>query len=314
MNIDINTLRERQGWTLQQKVDHALATIDVFISRMGGSEKVYCSFSGGKDNTVLLHLCRVLFPDILAVFCSTGNEYPEIIRFVNEQKHSGANIRIIRPKITPREVWAKYGFPLIGKETADKIHKIRVNPDTKTARAYLGNGYFCLANRWRYLLSEPYEVSPACCKKLKKDPFHLFEKNTGRRPITGVMASESNMRAGQWVRDGGCNVFGEKSASRPLSIWTEADVWDYIQRENLTISEIYHKGAKRTGCMGCGFGSQFADDTRFDTLLREHPKCYDMIMGYTNNGVSFREAMRKALQVNGRFLPDEEPANLFSIL
>jgi len=33
-----------------------------------------------------------------------------------------------------------------------------------------------------------------------------------------------------------------------------------------------------------------------------------------NNGVSFREAMRKALQVNGRFLPDEEPANLFSIL
>ncbi len=272
MSMDINTLRERQCWTLQQKIDHALATIDIFISRMGGPDKVYCSFSGGKDSTVLLHLCRILFPDILAVFCSTGNEYPEIIRFVNEQKEAGANIQIIRPKITPREVWAKYGFPLIGKETADKIHKIRVNPETKTARGYLGNGYFCLAYRWRYLISEPYEVSPVCCKKLKKDPFHLFERNTGRRPITGVMASESDMRAGQWVRAGGCNVFGEKSASRPLSIWTEADVWDYIQRKNLTISEIYHKGAKRTGCMGCGFGAQFNDDERFAILLEGTPE------------------------------------------
>lgn len=312
MSIDINTLRERQNWTLQQKIDHSLATIDVFASRMGGPEKVYCSFSGGKDSTVLLHLCRVLYPDILAVFCSTGNEYPEIVRFVNEQKAAGANIQIIRPKITPREVWAKYGFPLIGKESADKVHKIRVNPASKTAQAFLGNGYFCLAKRWRYLLTESYEVSPACCKKLKKDPFHSFERETGRHPITGVMASESNMRAGQWVRSGGCNVFGEKSVSRPLSIWTEADVWDYIRRENLAISEIYHKGAKRTGCMGCGFGAQFSDDERFSILLKEHPKCYDMVMAYQNNGTTFREALRKVLAVVGRFLPDEEPQNLFT--
>lgn len=313
MKIDINTLRERQGWTLPQKIDHSLATIDAFVSRLGGPDKVYCSFSGGKDSTVLLHLCRVLYPDILAVFCSTGNEYPEIVRFVNEQKATGANIQIIRPKITPREVWAKYGFPLIGKESADKIHKIRVNPASKTAQTFLGNGYFCLAKRWRYLLTESYEVSPACCKKLKKDPFHLFEKETGRRPITGVMASESKMRAGQWVRSGGCNVFGEKSASRPLSIWTEEDVWNYIHRENLAISEIYHKGAKRTGCMGCGFGAQFDDDERFSILLKEHPKCYDMVMAYQNNGTTFREALRKVLAVVGRFLPDEEPDNLFTL-
>lgn len=50
MTTDI--LKERQAWTLAQKVDHALATIDVFISRMGGIDKVYCSFSGGKDSTV----------------------------------------------------------------------------------------------------------------------------------------------------------------------------------------------------------------------------------------------------------------------
>ena len=170
MGIDMNTLRERQCWPLSQKIDHTLATIDVFISRMGGPDNVYCSFSGGKDSTVLLHLCRVICPDILAVFCSTGNEYPEIIQFVNEQKKNGANIQIIRPKITPRQVWANYGFPLIGKETAQKIHKVRVNPNTKTAAICLGDGYFNISKKWRYLISEPYEVSSACCDKLKKGP------------------------------------------------------------------------------------------------------------------------------------------------
>lgn len=64
--------------------------------------------------------------------------------------------------------------------------------------------------------------------------------------------------------------------------------------------------------MGCGFGAQFADDRRFSILLDNHPKAYDMVMNYTNNGVTFREALRKALAVNGRYLPDEEPKNLFT--
>lgn len=310
MTTDI--LKERQAWTLAQKVDHALATIDVFISRMGGIDKVYCSFSGGKDSTVLLHLCRVLYPDILAVFCSTGNEYPEIIQFVREQAKKGANIRVIRPEITPRQVWAKYGFPLVGKETAQKVHKVRFNPNTATASIIMGTGFFCLAKKWRYLLTEPYETSSQCCDILKKRPFHRFEKITGRRPIIGVMADESGLRKGQYIKAGGCNVFGEKAASRPLSIWTEADVWQYIEEQRLDIADIYHKGAARTGCMGCGFGAQFADDRRFSILLDNHPKAYDMVMNYTNNGVTFREALRKALAVNGRYLPDEEPENLFT--
>ena len=29
-------LHERQGWTLQQKIDHSLEVIETFVSRMGG--------------------------------------------------------------------------------------------------------------------------------------------------------------------------------------------------------------------------------------------------------------------------------------
>jgi hypothetical protein len=38
---------------------------------------------------------------------------------------------------------------------------------------------------------------------------------------------------------------------------------------------------------------------------------YSLFMSYTNNGVTYREALRKVLSVNGLYLPDERPAELF---
>lgn len=311
--MTLQELRERQSWMLEQKIDHSLGTIEAFVTRMGGIDKVYVSFSGGKDSTVLLNLCRKVYPDILAVFCNTGNEYPDIIRFVRQMQADGANIQIIRPKMTPREVWAKYGFPLVGKDMARYIHDIRSNPDSKSSKLRLcKDTRFGISDKWRYLIDEPYNVHNICCHKLKEEPMRCFCKESGRYPIIGVMASESKRREVDYITNGNCNYFDCKQPkSQPLSIWLEQDIWDYIKRFNLPIADIYHKGAQRTGCMGCGFGAQFADDTRFQVLLANYPKCYDMVMNYTNNGVTFREALRKALAVNGLYLPDEQPPTLF---
>lgn len=314
--MTLQMLRERQSWTLEQKIDHALGTIEAFINRMGGVDKVYVSFSGGKDSTVLFHLARRLYPDILGVFCNTGNEYPDIIRFVQSQIRGGYNVQIIRPKMTPRQVWRKYGFPLVGKEMSNYIHAVRFNPNSKVAQLRLSKDtQFGISDKWRYLISEPYDVHNICCDKLKKEPMHRYGKESGRYPIIGVMASESKRREKDYISNGGCNYFdGRIPKSQPLSIWVENDIWAYIDRFNLPIAEIYHKGAQRTGCMGCGFGAQFADDTRFQVLYDNYPKCYDMVMNYTNNGVTFREALRKVLSVNGLYLPDEQPPTLFDEL
>lgn len=287
--------------------------ISTFVSRMGGLDKVYISWSGGKDSTVLLDIARRMYPDILAVFCATGNEYPDIMKFVRDAKKDGANIQIIRPKMTPREVWAKYGFPLVGKDIARYIHDIRSNPNSKSSQLRLNkSSRFGISDKWKYLVSEPYDTHNICCHKLKEEPMHRFNKESGRFPIIGVMASESKRREVDYINNGNCNYFnGKRPKSQPLSIWTDSDIWAYIDRFNLPIAEIYHKGAQRTGCMGCGFGAQFADDTRFRVLLANYPKCYDMVMNYTNNGVTFREALRKVLAVNKLYLPDEQPPTLF---
>ena len=72
--MDLKTLQERQQWTLDQKIYHSLEVIDNFIARMDG--KVYMAFSGGKDSTVLMHLCEIVKKDILCIFVNTGCESP----------------------------------------------------------------------------------------------------------------------------------------------------------------------------------------------------------------------------------------------
>ena len=300
-------LIERQKWTLHQKIDHALGVIDQFISRLDG--KVYVSFSGGKDSTVLLDLCRVIKPDIKAVFCNTGNEYPDIVRFVRELKNTeGYNIEIIYPQIKPKEVLAKHGFPLVSKETAEIIHMIRHSPNSVKARRARGE-LDCkwksskIPEKYEYLISAPYDVTHKCCYFLKKKPFRQYTSKTGLHPLVGTMACESQARTSAYIRRGGCNSFDHKVESAPLSIWLEDDVWEYIKERQLPIADIYNKGAKRTGCMFCGFGCMNKEDDRFELLHSLYPKCYDTFMSYRNNDVTYKEALSQLLNIFGKQLP-----------
>lgn len=82
-----------------------------------GIDGVYVSFSGGKDSTVLLHIARGLYPDIKAVFCNTGLEYPEIVQFVK----TFDNVDWVRPKKNFKQVIQEYGYPFISKEVSESV-------------------------------------------------------------------------------------------------------------------------------------------------------------------------------------------------
>lgn len=69
-------LRTMQAWPLDRKMRETQAKIQGWYEHYGG--KVFVSFSGGKDSTVLLNLVRGLYPDVPAAYADTGMEYPEI--------------------------------------------------------------------------------------------------------------------------------------------------------------------------------------------------------------------------------------------
>lgn len=83
-----------------------------------GEDNVAVAFSGGKDSTVLLHIVREIYPDVLAVFINTGLEYQELQHFVRQFE----NVEIARPTMRFDEVIKKYGYPFISKEVANCVY------------------------------------------------------------------------------------------------------------------------------------------------------------------------------------------------
>lgn len=169
--ITLQELNARRAWTLEQKIDHSLAVIDQFYNHTNG--RVYVGFSGGKDSTVLLHLIRRVFDkNALAVFCNTGNEFPDIIHFVR----SMPNVEMIHPKFTVKQIIERYGFPLISKEQSCYIRQARHTKTEKLKfrRLYGERGNIfqnVISQKWRFLVNAKFDVSEKCCEYLKKSLF-----------------------------------------------------------------------------------------------------------------------------------------------
>ena len=112
-------LKALQNLPLNAKIARTLFLIKEFYDHHKGG--VYVAFSGGKDSTVLLDLCRRLYPEITTVFCNTGLEYPENCAFVKTID----NVTVVKPKISFTEVLGLYGYPVISKEVAKIIRRAR---------------------------------------------------------------------------------------------------------------------------------------------------------------------------------------------
>lgn len=118
-------LRQLQALPLSVKVPMSQGRIRAWYNNFNG--KVYVSVSGGKDSAVALDLVRQIYPDVKAVFCNTGLEYPEIQSFAK----SLDNVEVIYPTMRFNEVINVYGYPLISKEVSDAIYYARKYSKTR---------------------------------------------------------------------------------------------------------------------------------------------------------------------------------------
>lgn len=308
--MDINELRLMQNYPLELKIMKTQQRIREWVNEYG-EDGVYVAFSGGKDSTVLLHIVRSLYPNVEGVFANTGNEFPEIVQFVRKQE----NIKWVRPRKSFAKVLKEEGYPIISKKTSRMLRDLK-NPtekNTKTRRLYLSdyaldrdgnptevkNCSFKLAYKHRYLIDSPFNISEKCCNYLKKYPMQDYERLSGKKPLVGTQASESNMRESTYLKTG-CNNF-KGGKSQPLGFWTEQDILEYIYKFNLEIASVYGEvqfdgvkytttGESRTGCVACGFGCSMwktDEDNRYLRLEKTHPKLHNHVI----NTLGFKEVL-----------------------
>lgn len=345
----VDDLRQLQALPLSLKIRMTQERVRQWVYEFG-EDGVYIAFSGGKDSTVLLHIVRQLYPKVVAVFCDTGLEFPEIREFVKKFD----NVDWLKPKKSFRNIIIENGYPFVSKEMSEVIgggqrslrilaaegvditcDEVVINECRKRMKKEPGEwrrlsqcygaitktneikmnvldsekGMFSdIPQKYRFILNAPFQLSGKCCNYMKKDITHDYTKRTGRHGITGQMADESRLRKQAWLRNG-CNAFTAKNpVSNPMSFWHENDVLEYIRKYDIEICDLYGDivekdevpgqitfmdmgfcnqsvelqttGAKRTGCMFCGFGCQFEKpgEGRFERMKQTHPKQYEWIM------------------------------------
>lgn len=149
-------LKRFQSESLDDKIQRSFAKISEWYVRWGN--KVYVSFSGGKDSTVLADLCakwcKIIGATLYLVFVDTGLEYPEIrqhVKFFAEWLRNkygiDVQLEIIRPEKRFDEVIKEYGYPIISKQVANLIDGARKN---------IENGEYSLRLRLLGVKSDEY--------------------------------------------------------------------------------------------------------------------------------------------------------------
>ncbi len=134
-----------------------------------------------------------------------------------------------------------------------------------------------------------------CCEFLKE---HSGEN---RFVITGVRREESFRRANYDFIARDTNEKKNKTHIRPIVVWTESDVWEYIGENKLPYCSLYDEGQTRIGCVMCpmtGKAGMIRDKERW-------PHIYRMYEGACEKGIRRREQIGKPItQKTGKEMMD----------
>jgi phosphoadenosine phosphosulfate reductase len=229
--------------TLQEKIDYSIALIKKAepLALRYSPDGFYLAFSGGKDSQVIYHLAKEAGVKFKAHMNLTSVDPPTVIRFVREHY---PDVELHRPKESIYQlIPKKHGLP--------------------TQRM-----------RW-------------CCFNLKE------QSGEGTVTILGIRREESIRRANRNEIEttkkkfsGNFDQFSvhnetevsclkgkDKIMLSPILLWTEKDVWEYLNGRNIPHCELYDMGYKRIGCILCPMSNK-ASARRDRKLFPKVEKAY----------------------------------------
>lgn len=128
----------------------------------------------------------------------------------------------------------------------------------------------------------PTRFSRFCCSELKEYKIHDI-------CIQGVRRAESTARAVRYKEPVICRFYGAKKnhvqVFLPLLEWTNDDVAEFIDRENIKCHPLYYSGGqfdvnKRLGCIGCPLAKDkgLSDFRRYPKMMKRWIVAIDRYM------------------------------------
>ena len=207
-------------------------------------KEYYLSYSGGKDSHFLYWFIKEYLHDndIEIVGVNTYMEHHEILNRILKNCDV-----VLFPALKPLEIKEKYGIPCFSKFQDEMISRYQNGSRTKnTMEAITGENRvtFKLNKKARELTlsGKLHKVSNKCCKIIKKDTLHRYEKESGRKAILGVRGSESSLRKSKYK-----TCFTKDKKFTPIHDLDNELFNKIIEKYNIEVPEVY-KHIDRTGC------------------------------------------------------------------
>ena len=229
------------------------------LKNVGGYDKYYLSYSGGKDSHLLYWFIKEYsypeFKDIKIVGINTYMEHHEI----RDRIMKNSDI-VLFPTMKPMEIKEKYGIPCFSKEQdfyiyyyqnalrkgkqpsrtiqekIDGTYKKGFSGISKKAREYVKSG-------------NAHKITHLCCHYLKKEPARKFEKESGLKPILGIRGGESFLRKQQYK-----SCFTKDKKFTPIHDLSDELLEKIIKKYDIEVPKVYDY-VSRTGCMWCPYSS-----------------------------------------------------------
>lgn len=172
------------------------------------------AFSGGKDSVAIYELAKMAEVEVEWHYHFTTIDPPELVQF----------IKTVYPDVIFDYSRFASGEPR-GHLLTSRAVKVKGWPQAGGKRS-----------RW-------------CCSEYKE------YGGEGRTSVVGVRIEESERRKSTWTS---CfmprlNKDGKETGKilMPIRLWTEKDVWAFIQWRGVSYCELYDEGFDRLGCVGC---------------------------------------------------------------
>ena len=231
---------------IYDKVEMAIKRLQTFCPPEG----YYVAFSGGKDSQCVYHLCKLAGVKFDAHYNVTSVDPPELVRFIKKNYPDVKFERQHDKDGKPVTMWN-----LIPKKKMPPTRMVRYC--CEYFKESNGQGRITVTGvRWAESANRANNQGVAVVMGKAKKTKQLAETEEVEYKETkrgGIIMNDDNDKARRMVEH--C-YRTQKTLVNPIVDWTEEDVWEFLNTNNIEHCCLYDEGFKRLGCIGCPMSGQ----------------------------------------------------------